>query len=115
MLLDPHDGRTIATQQFDTWLLAARVLGEGEGAVVACGDLRGEVTFLSVPALDPIRTVSLGGRLRSRIVFAPTMPSRWGAGREASFDQEPTVLVGDRRGFVHLLALPDPLNEEDTR
>lgn len=115
MLLDPKDGHIISWHRFDTWLLAARVIREGGEALAACVDLRGNVTFLSLPALESVRTVSLGRKLRPRVVFAGAMPSRWGAGREASFEEEPTVLVADRRGFVYLLSLPGSRSQEDTR
>jgi hypothetical protein len=105
MLLAPDDGRVLFRYQATTWLLAARTVGE-EDPAVACVDLGGNVTYLSLPELHPLRTVHLGGAPRPTLLFSPAMPTRWGAGMEAIFEEEPAVLAADRRGFIFLLSVP---------
>lgn len=104
-LLDAATGGAKASFTATTWLRGVALIESAGKKLVVLADLRGGVTFLSVPELKPVRKVDLGVKLNPSIVFAPEMYLSWGSHDELE-RKSPTVLVGDSEGWLYLLGVP---------
>lgn len=104
-LIDAATGAAKASFGSTTWLRGVLPIEAAGKKFIVVADLRGGVTFLSVPDLKPVRTVELGAKLNHAIAFAPEMFLSWGAHDELE-KKAPTVIVGDAEGWLYLLDVP---------
>ena len=121
LLVDRAKGAELKSTAWPTWLVSLCVAPEASPPLVGCTDLSGDVTFISLETLLPVRKVSLGRELVGSILYVDRMPLRWPVVKpkaKASDDEDdnllseiksgpvpmgPAWLVTDQTGFLYIL------------
>ena len=105
-LLDPATGIASASYTHSSWLSDVVVVEKSKRKWIACADQVGTVLFLGASDLKPVSSLVVSDHLTRPIVFAPAMPRTWASHDEFS-DASPTLVVGDRAGWIYLVELPE--------
>jgi len=116
LLLSATTGKIERQRQWPTWLVSVRVIGDR----VACTDLAGDLTLLSLPDLQTQRIVKLGSEPVGPILYSPQLAHRWPTPVSASAKEDllaeikagpsksgPVLLITDRDGFVQIVPLAE--------
>lgn len=122
LLIDRVKGTVLEQAQWPTWLVSVAVAADNSPPLLGCTDLAGEVTLLSLDALEPVRKISTTTELTGPILFVADMPLRWPVVKpkqkaaEAEDDENllteikegpvrkgPAWLVTDTTGFLYIL------------
>lgn len=117
--LDTESGQVTQEIQWPTWVVSARLLDVPPVPLIACADLEGNVTLLSLTDLRPIRLFATGAPLIGPILYVPQMSHTWATPKSAESEENllaeiedgpmrtgPCLLAADSLGFIYILPLP---------
>ena len=116
LLVDRAAGRIQQEVSWPTWIVSTAISQAGSAPLLACTDLAGTVTVLSLTDLKQVRTIPLSMELAGPLLFVPEMPLRWPVAK-ADVDDEnliseikegpvrkgPAWLTTDCSGFLYIL------------
>jgi hypothetical protein len=118
LLVDLTSGKIAQEVRWPTWLVSCLAIDVEGKRALACTDLAGTVTLLSLPELKPLREIRLSAELSGPILLAPSIAHAWPleqiADKEENLAAElevpapragPALLVTDKAGFLYILPL----------
>jgi hypothetical protein len=117
-VLDAATGAVRVQRAWPTWLLGIGAIPSKNGVLVACTDLRRRLTLLRADDLKPVREVAFPWALAGPVFHGDRVPLAWAlsaAGEPDGLVAEmettsapggPAVLVQDKDGFLHAVAIP---------
>lgn len=118
LLLDTASGKIQKDVHWPTWLVSASLVDSQPEPLLACGDLSGTVTLLSLNDLQPMRTIAVGSQLSGPILYAQKVSYNWPVKQAAESDENllaeiqdgptrsgPALLAADAQGFLYILPL----------
>ncbi|WP_197443028.1 outer membrane protein assembly factor BamB family protein [Lignipirellula cremea] len=120
LLLDTGSGQIVSQTDWPTWLIAVQPLEVAGKRQVACSDLSGKITLLSLPELQPQRVINLVSQPVGPLLPVASLRYRWeqaAASEEDNLLAEiqgadapagPVLLVTDVDGFLSILPLVAP-------
>jgi len=106
LALDFATGKTLASREWPTWLIAARVVDRENRPRLLCLDQRKRLCILSWPELKTDRELHMPHRLTPAILECPALPLPWGAKSELA-EAEHVAIICDEKGFVYMLGLEE--------
>jgi outer membrane protein assembly factor BamB len=117
MLVDDATGEVKRESRWPTWITSVTLVGSGPAPLVACSDIGGTISLVSLADFKSKREVRLAAPLSGRILYVKNFGPRWPVprtGKEESLVAEikdgpaaggPALLVGDTAGFLYIIPL----------
>ena len=118
LLVELASGKIHKAVTWPTWLVSASVINTRPKPLLACADLNGAVTLLSLSDLETTRTFAVGAQLNGPVLLADQLSNAWPLPQAAESEENllaeiksgpgksgPALMAADVQGFIYILPL----------
>ena len=121
LLVDLTSGTIQQEANWPTWLVSVSLIGSRAEPVLACSDLAGTITLLSLSDFKPTRSIRVGAQLSGPVLYSEKLNYKWPIPQASESEENllaeitdgptqagPALLAADVQGFLYILPLSSP-------